>query len=124
MSTIDWPAGQSQTYVLATAEGVEVQDDHQASGQHAAVHDVATARQLAVSHRAVADALDAAADHLVATRVSATFAVLERLLAGGDMDAIQRAAVNVRGLLDELATGEPYTPLASPEPVTVPALIS
>lgn len=64
MATIDWPAELSQTYVNVDAEGIRVDDDHQAHGQVSAHYDPATARQLAGAHRQLADALDAAADHL------------------------------------------------------------
>jgi hypothetical protein len=117
MSTIDWPEGESQTYVITEDGMVRVDGDHADTGQRSAVYDVPAARARAAAHRALADAIDTAADHLTVTRVSAAFAALERLLvAEPDMDAVKAAAANVRALIEETETGEPQPWAAMPAP--------
>lgn len=66
MRTIDWPDDNTQTYVNGDLAGqvITVDNDHQAIGRHSARMDAPRARELAASHRAVADALEAAADAL------------------------------------------------------------
>lgn len=66
MRTIDWPYDLSQTYVntIAATRTIVVDDDHHAFGKVNEQVDIPTARALAIAHREVADALDAAADLL------------------------------------------------------------
>jgi hypothetical protein len=120
MSTIDWPEGESQTYVNVEDGQVRVDGDHADSGQRTASYDVPTARQRATAHRQLADALDAAADRILATRVSDTFAGLERLIGThnrlGDTDAITAQVAKVRALLDGLQP-EPEQPALEQFPV-------
>lgn len=120
MSTIDWPTDLSQTYVRVEDGNVVVEDDHQSSGQHTDAHDPVTARQLAAAHRALADALDAAADHIVASRISATYALLERAIAGGDEANIKATAANVRRMIDDVRDDTAWQP--APEPAVEPVI--
>jgi len=64
MKTISWPAELTQTYVNVNIPDrtITIDDDHQAVGKHSAQCGPSGARELAAAHRAVADALDAAAD--------------------------------------------------------------
>lgn len=66
MRTIDWPLDLTQTYVNVdmAARTIALDDDHQAVGKHSLVLDAAQARELAAVHRAVAQALDDAAETL------------------------------------------------------------
>lgn len=126
MSTIDWPEAESQTYVLVQDGQVRVDGDHADSGQRSASYDVPTARQRAAAHRKLADALDAAADHVLATRVSATFAVLERLIGShnrlGDTEAITAAVTNVRALLDSVVDDEAFLPTPEQPAIEAPQI--
>ncbi len=121
MATIDWPGSASQSYVNVADGQIRLDDDHEHTGQRSTVLDPAGARRLAAAHRSLADALDAAADHISATiRVDHTFAVLERAIAGGDAAMVATGAANVRALIEEARTGEPA--ILQPMPVvTKPA---
>lgn len=117
MSTIDWPVGQSQTYVLVTSDGnVQLDEDHE-TGRRSAVLAPADARRLAAAHRQVADALDLAADHISGTlRISATLAVLERALAvpppGRDEQHVADTLAAVRAMVDEARASEATPPVS------------
>lgn len=120
MSTIDWPEGESQTYVNVEDGQVRVDDDHKALGKRSTTLAPADARQLAVAHRRLADALDNAADRALATRVEQTFARLEALIGThnrlGDTDAVTAQVAKVRALLDGLEP-EPEQPALEQFPV-------
>lgn len=116
--TIDHAAG-GQSYVNVTGDGkvrIERADVVQPEGDL----DARSARARAVELRAEADALDSAADHVLANHLDHTFAVLERLIVGPgpawSFDDVRTAAANVRGLLEEATTGEPYEPATLPTP--------
>lgn len=66
MKTIDWPDDMTQSYVNIDLPRriIMLDDDHQAVGKHSAELGVDGARQLAASHHAMGEALDAAADLL------------------------------------------------------------
>lgn len=122
MSTITWPEDESQTYVLVEGDKVRVDGDHADTGQRTATYDVPAARARAAAHRALADAMDAAADHILSTRISGAYATLERLIDShnrlGDAEAITAQVAKVRALLDgaavvdELPADEPLPVIA------------
>jgi len=122
VSTIDWPEGESQTYVRVEDGLVRVEGDHADTGQRSAAYDVPSARARAAAHRQLADAMDAAADHILSTRVSEAFAALERLIDShnrlGDAEAITDQVAKVRALLDGVVIDEtpalPAADLAAP----------
>lgn len=121
MSTIDWPEGESQTFVLIEDNKVRVDGDHADTGQRSALYDVPTARARAAAHRLLADALDHAADHILATRLTESFARLERLIEShdrlGDAEEIAHATATVRALLDGTEPPALPTPALEEAPV-------